>query len=98
MQRQVEVVVSRILRTGILTNHATTTARATITDGYAHNPPATYRIAPGGHAEHTANPDRSNHWYDLSISSDHDPGYQHRLAGHVETGRPSTSDPAIAAH
>ena len=36
-------------------------------------------------------------WYDLSVTSDQDDAFLRRLAGHVETGRPSTSDPAIAA-
>jgi phospholipase C len=43
-------------------------------------------------------PRRSNGWYDLAVTSDHDHAFLRRLAGHVETGRPSTSDPAIAAH
>jgi phospholipase C len=34
-------------------------------------------------------------WYDLSVTSTASPGYLRRLAGHVETGRPSISDPAL---
>jgi phospholipase C len=34
-------------------------------------------------------------WYDVSVTSDADPGYLRRLAGHVETGRASISDPAL---
>lgn len=37
----------------------------------------------------------SQHWYDLSLSSSHDRRYLRRFAGHVETGRPGVSDPAI---
>ncbi len=36
----------------------------------------------------------SHHWYDLSVSSNDDPTFLRRLAGHVENGRPSISDPA----
>jgi len=36
----------------------------------------------------------SAHWYDFVLTSDHDKWFERRLAGHVETGAPSTSDPA----
>jgi phospholipase C len=36
-----------------------------------------------------------DHWYDFSIRSPADPHFVRRLAGHVETGRTSRSDPAI---
>jgi phospholipase C len=34
-------------------------------------------------------------WYDVSVTSDANPQYLRRLAGHVETGRPSVSDPSL---
>jgi phospholipase C len=34
-------------------------------------------------------------WYDLSITSPDAPRYLRRLAGRLETGAPSTSDPAM---
>jgi len=34
-------------------------------------------------------------WYDISLTSDSDPRYLRRLAGHFEDGNPSVSDPAI---
>jgi phospholipase C len=34
-------------------------------------------------------------WYDVSVTSDASSQYLRRLAGHVETGRPSVSDPAL---
>ena len=37
-------------------------------------------------------------WYDLAITVDTDHGFKRRLAGHVETGEDSASDPAIRAH
>ncbi|WP_267116425.1 phospholipase domain-containing protein, partial [Xanthomonas sacchari] len=36
-----------------------------------------------------------HHWYDLTIDSVTLPQWRRRLAGHIETGRPSMSDPAI---
>jgi len=35
-------------------------------------------------------------WYDLSVTADGSDAFLYRLAGRVETGRPSTSDPAMA--
>ncbi len=37
----------------------------------------------------------TNGWYDVSITTATDTTYLRRLAGHVETGTPSLSDPAI---
>jgi phospholipase C len=34
-------------------------------------------------------------WYDLVITVKQDPTFQYRLAGHIETGRDSISDPAM---
>lgn len=39
----------------------------------------------------------SHHWYDLTVSSQDDASFARRLAGHVENGRPSISDPAAVA-
>lgn len=36
-------------------------------------------------------------WYDLTVTTSTDAGFQRRLAGHVETGRASVSDPALGA-
>jgi phospholipase C len=34
-------------------------------------------------------------WYDFIITSDSDSAFQRRIAGHVETGRHSVSDPGL---
>jgi phospholipase C len=34
-------------------------------------------------------------WYDLIVTVAEDPSFNYRLAGHVETGRDSFSDPAL---
>jgi phospholipase C len=36
-------------------------------------------------------------WYDFTIETESDPGFQRRLAGHLETGHDSMSDPALGA-
>lgn len=34
-------------------------------------------------------------WYDFVVEVESDPGFHQRIAGHVETGKHSMSDPAI---
>jgi phospholipase C len=34
-------------------------------------------------------------WYDLIVTVAEDPSFNYRLAGHVETGRDSFTDPAL---
>jgi phospholipase C len=34
-------------------------------------------------------------WYDLIVTVTGDPTFKYRLAGHVETGKDSFSDPAL---
>jgi phospholipase C len=41
--------------------------------------------------------DRSHGWYDLTVTVESDSVFLQRLAGHVETGKDSTSDPAFGA-
>lgn len=39
--------------------------------------------------------ERSFGWYDLVVRTEHDSGFECRVAGHMENGRDSVSDPAI---
>jgi len=78
-----------------LANRGDATVRLTVTDAYGGERPRTFVLRPGAHATASVDLRRSSHWYDLSVVSDHDGAFLRRLAGHVETGRPSTSDPAI---
>ncbi|MCO6000321.1 phosphocholine-specific phospholipase C [Actinoallomurus rhizosphaericola] len=80
----------------VLTNGGEQPVRLTVKDAYGDERPVTYRLRPGGRAVHVASARRRHGWYDLSVTSDHDKTFVRRLVGHVETGRPSTSDPAIA--
>ena len=36
-------------------------------------------------------------WYDLTLTADSDPTFRQQIAGHVETGRDSVSDPLLGA-
>ena len=80
----------------VLTNGGTAPVRLTVTDGYGTARKAAYRLRPGERVVHVAQVRRAHGWYDLAVLADNDSGFLRRLAGHVETGRPSTSDPAIA--
>ena len=64
---------------------------------YSGEAPRTHALAAGANAVDVWDIAASDHWYDLSVSSDSDPRYLRRIAGHVETGRASMSDPAIGA-
>jgi phospholipase C len=51
------------------------------------------KLAAGGKSEDRWRLEGSNGWFDLSVSCVEAPLYLRRFAGHVETGKPSMSDP-----
>jgi phospholipase C len=55
----------------------------------------THRLNPGDRAEQAWPIADSAHWYDVSLTLAEDPGFLRRLAGHVETGQASLSDPVL---
>ncbi|MEW2544517.1 phosphocholine-specific phospholipase C [Streptomyces sp. NPDC047002] len=95
-----EVTAEHDRRTGTVrlrfTHHGSTPVRLTVRDEYGHAAPASVRLRPGASALHTVQTARADHWYDVSVTSDHDDTYLRRLAGHVETGSRSVTDPALA--
>ncbi|MGB3435972.1 phospholipase domain-containing protein, partial [Achromobacter sp.] len=52
-------------------------------------------LAPGEILSLSWDMSRSAGWYDLTVLDAADPTYTRRLAGRIETGAPSTSDPAM---
>ena len=53
---------------------------------------ATITLAPGAHHQTILDPVGGHDgWYDLSVAISSDAGYLRRFAGHLETGRPSTT-------
>lgn len=52
-------------------------------------------VAPGKTVRDLWRVDRSDHWYDLSITVEGDSAFLRRFAGKVETGRAGRTDPAI---
>ncbi|HEV7924752.1 MAG TPA: phospholipase domain-containing protein, partial [Verrucomicrobiae bacterium] len=57
----------------------------------------TFTIAPGSSVADSWRLDVSDHWYDLTVTVKDNPTFLRRFAGHVETGQPSKTDPAIGA-
>jgi phospholipase C len=66
-------------------------------DHYTGQPAARF-LAPGERFEHEYPADASFGWYDLTVSADGDSAFQQRIAGHLETGCDSMTDPALGAH
>ncbi len=65
-----------------------------VSEHYTHQT-INLRLEPNGERSEFWSLDRSYGWYDLTITTSSDSRFRHRLAGHLETGRDSMSDPAI---
>ena len=79
-----------------LTNTGAQPCSLKVTNAYAPDEPSrSYALAPGATQEDRWQLAASSQWFDLSVTSPEAPDYLRRYAGHVETGKPSTSDPAI---
>jgi len=63
--------------------------------GYAGYTPQSLTVNPGASRSTLWTLDRSDHWYNLRVTSDTQPGFVTQLAGHLETGKPSKSDPLL---
>jgi phospholipase C len=68
----------------------------TTTDDHGPGRPTTLHLPQGGRVTHVTG-GHTNGWYDLTITYSGDPRFVRQLAGHVENGRPSISDPTLAA-
>ncbi|MDQ8705012.1 phospholipase C, phosphocholine-specific [Streptomyces sp. LHD-70] len=77
-----------------LTNTGTAEARLRLTDAYG-GPGETFTVAAGKTVKHTVDLAAGKRWYDVSVTSETDATFLRRFAGHVETGKPGVSDPAI---
>jgi len=79
-----------------LANHAPAACALTVKDNAYGAPARTYEIP--AHADLEARWDltASGRWYDLTVANGRDAQFSQRLAGHLENGHPSTTDPAMA--
>ncbi|WP_447918382.1 phosphocholine-specific phospholipase C [Achromobacter aegrifaciens] len=64
-------------------------------NAYGYPQEADAKLAPGETVSLSWDMTRSAGWYDLTVRDGDDPAYTRRLAGRIETGAPSTSDPAM---
>jgi phospholipase C len=65
-----------------------------ITEAYSRQR-TMHRLEPGHQVIARFELARSFGWYDIALTSDSDPSFEQRIAGHLETGRDSVSDPAL---
>jgi len=72
-------------------------ARLSVVDNAYGAHPRPVIVPPNGQIEEPWVLASSHHWYDLTVTSNDDDAFVRRLAGHVENGRPSISDPAAVA-
>ncbi|MDB6045617.1 MAG: phospholipase phosphocholine-specific [Gammaproteobacteria bacterium] len=77
-------------------NQGATTRQVRIAELYG-NDTLTHSLHPGETLSRYWRLENSFGWYDFSIECESDAGFRQRLAGHLETGEDSMSDPAIGA-
>ena len=80
-----------------LSNQGTAPVVFTVTDLAYGQPPRSITVPAIKTAEDHWDLSCSSNWYDLHVTMPSNPAFQRRLAGHVETGRAGTSDPAATA-
>ncbi|MBB4129119.1 phospholipase C [Xanthomonas translucens] len=78
-----------------LHNAGAQACRLRIRDGYRDGAEQALDLGAGAHQWLRFRLVAQHHWYDLEVASAAMPQWRRRLAGHIETGRPSMSDPAI---
>jgi phospholipase C len=77
-----------------ITNLDANSAEITVLDAYSGRE-ATRFLEPGKSLAESLRLDEFFGWYDLIVTVAGDAAFKYRLAGHVETGRDSFSDPAL---
>jgi phospholipase C len=77
-------------------NHTSSAQKVSIVDAYSGKT-TTHRVQPHDTFSVSSELRKSFGWYDFTVTVDSDSSFSRRLAGHVETGKDSMSDPAIGA-
>ncbi|HKV61939.1 MAG TPA: phospholipase C, phosphocholine-specific [Candidatus Acidoferrum sp.] len=78
----------------VIRNHGSSAEKVTIHDAYSGKT-HTHNVHPHDGISYVGDLHKSFGWYDFTVSVESDASFQRQLAGHVETGRHSMSDPAI---
>jgi phospholipase C len=80
----------------VIRNQGSNAEKVSIFDAYSGKT-HTQVVPTHGSATYVSQLQKSFGWYELTVRVDSDVRFQRQLAGHVETGRPSVTDPAIGA-
>ncbi len=80
----------------VIRNHGSGSEKLSILDAYSGKT-QTRVVQPQNTATYVSQLQKSFGWYDLIVTAESDASFARQLAGHVETGRPSMTDPAIGA-
>jgi phospholipase C len=78
-----------------ITNVGAIQTDVTVLDAYTGNLLTTRSLHPHATVVDKLSLDPFYGWYDLIVTVGEDPTFKYRLAGHVETGQDSFSDPAL---
>ena len=80
----------------VIRNRGSNAQKVSIFDAYSGKT-RTHLLHPHNSVTYVSELEESFGWYDLTVRVASDGRFQRQLAGHVENGRPSVSDPAIGA-
>jgi len=80
----------------VLQNRGSSAVNVTVFDAYSGQTQARL-LQPQQSVTFASTLQASFGWYDFTVTVNSDPGFRRQVAGHVETGSPSLSDPAIGA-
>ena len=80
----------------VIENRGSSAVNLTILDAYSGQTQARL-LQPQQSVTFASTLQASFGWYDFTVAVNSDPSFRRQLAGHVETGGPSMSDPAIGA-
>lgn len=78
------------------TNRGSKPVSFAVTDAYSGKS-ITGMLQPGESGERTWELNPTSGWYDLIVTAESDSTFRYQIAGHVETGEESRTDPAIGA-
>ena len=78
-----------------ITNLGSTPAAVSVVDAYTGKTESSQHLQPRGSLNDKLQLAPNYGWYDLIVTVSGDPTFKYRLAGHVETGDDSISDPAL---
>ncbi|HWX91471.1 MAG TPA: phospholipase C, phosphocholine-specific [Terriglobales bacterium] len=78
----------------VIQNHGSSVEKVSILDAYSGQA-KTRLLHPHESVTFVSQLEESFGWYDLTVRVDSDASFRRQLAGHVETGKPSMTDPAI---